>query len=296
MQEIRGTANVMRKLLRPTILLIMAMYRKVSSFPFRFKLTRRLDFVMTILEMTSTKGSPTMPWDFTTLRLQSFARLWLHNDKAMFERIPEPMNELLSQCQGTILDVGPGTGVLLRRFNSEKISCVYGAEPSAKLHPALLSSAKHAGLGDKYHVLLCGGEPQSLIPALVESGALRISKTEGTWEEGIFDRICCLRVLCCVPNPEETMKSLYSLLKPGGKMIICEHAVNPWRTQGSIAARLMQMLYTLVGWSFFMGGCELQRHTYSCLQEAGDWESFNLQYIRPKDVIPFVVGELVKKL
>lgn len=260
---------------------------------------RKLDFAMTILEMISTygtEGESTMLCDLTTLRLQSFARLWLHNDKAMFERIPEPINELLSQCQGTILDVGPGTGVLLRRFNPEKISSVYGAEPSAKLHPALLSSAKHAGLGDKYHALLCGGEPETLIPALVQSGALKVSGTDGSWNEGIFDTICCLRVLCCVPNPEKTMKSLYLLLKPGGKMIVCEHVVNPWRTQGSIAARLMQSLYTLVGWTFFMGGCELQRHTYSCLQEAGDWESFDLQYFRPRDVIPFVVGELIKKL
>jgi hypothetical protein len=85
MQEIREIANVTRKLLRPTILLITAMYRKVSGFPFQFKLTRKLDFLMTILEMTSTEENPTMLWDFTILRLQSFARLWLHNDKAMFD-------------------------------------------------------------------------------------------------------------------------------------------------------------------------------------------------------------------
>jgi SAM-dependent methyltransferase len=251
---------------------------------------------MTILEVIFTERQPTKLLNVTEVRLQSFARLWTHNGKAMSTELPGPVDELLSRCQGVILDIGPGSGELLGRYKTEKISAVYGAEPAAALHPGLVKNAKKAGFGDRYHALLCGGEPESLIPALHKSGVLRVSGTGGTAEGGIFDEICCLRVLCGVPHPKETIKGLYTLLKPGGRMIICEHVVNPWRTEGSIMGRFMQIVYTVFGWPFFMGGCELQRRTPEFLREAGEWDRFELKYVAPKDAVPWVVGELIKKL
>ena len=56
----------------------------------------------------------------------------------------------------------------------------------------------------------------------------------------------------------------------------------------------MQVVYTLLGWPFFMGGCALQRPTEQYLREAGKWEHFNLEYVEPQHVVPFVVGELIK--
>lgn len=251
---------------------------------------------MTIFEIIFVERHPKKLLDLTNVRLQSFARLWSHNGELMSAEMPGPLDELLSRCQGTILDVGPGSGELLRRFKTEKIAAIYGAEPAASLHPGLLQNAKKAGFGDRYHALLCGGEPESLIPALHKSGILRMSGTGGTAEGGVFDEICCLRVLCGVPHPRETIQGLYMLLKPGGRMIICEHVVNPWRTEGSIPARLSQVLFTVLGWPFFLGGCEMQRHTPEFLREAGEWERFDLEYVGPKDPVPFVVGELIKKL
>jgi len=251
---------------------------------------------MTVLEIIFIERQPTKLLNLTDLRLQSFARLWTHNGEAMSTEMPGPIDELLSRCQGVVLDIGPGSGELLRRFKTEKISAIYGAEPAAALHPGLVKNAKKAGFGDRFQALLSGGEPESLIPALHKSGLLRVSGTGGTAEAGIFDEICCLRVLCGVPHPKETIQGLYALLKPGGRMIVCEHVANPWRTEGSVAARFMQVVYTIAGWPFLMGGCELQRHTEEFLREAGEWEKFELQYVEPKFVVPFVVGELVKKL
>jgi SAM-dependent methyltransferase len=124
---------------------------------------------------------------------------------------------------------------------------------------------------------------------------LDVSGKGGLASDGIFDEICCTRVLCGVPHPAQTIKSLYTLLKPGGRMVICEHVANPWRTEGRVAARFMQLVYTLLGWPFFMGGCELQRHTPDYLRDAGEWDKYDLKYYGPKDAIPFLVGELIKK-
>lgn len=202
--------------------------------------------------------------------------------------MPGPIETLLKQCSGTVLDIGPGSGEILPRFDPSKIDIIYGAEPAADLHPGLLANAEKYGFGDKYKALLCGGEPESLLPALNKAGAL----VNGTTE--IFDEICVVRVLCGVPRPEETIKGLYSLLKPGGRMVVCEHVVVPWRTEGTLLARGFQALYSILGWPFFMGGCELQRHTEEYLKNAGEWKKFELKYVDPHVAIPFIVGELIK--
>ncbi|KAH7361217.1 hypothetical protein BKA66DRAFT_425933 [Pyrenochaeta sp. MPI-SDFR-AT-0127] len=265
-------------LLRPLILLFLSAYH----------------FIMTILEVIFIEFRPFALFNLTKLRYKSFARLWNHHGEAMSTEMPGPLFQLLSTCKGVVLDIGPGSGEILPRFNSSLITALYGAEPAEDLHPGLKRRAEESGLGSKFYPLLCGGEPESLIPALHKSGILEVSGKAGLASEGIFDEVCCVRVLCGVPHPQQTIKGLYSLLKPGGRMVVCEHVVSPWRTEGRVTARLMQFVYTLLGWPFFMGGCELQRHTSDFLRDAGEWDKFDLKYYGPKDCIPFVVGELRK--
>jgi SAM-dependent methyltransferase len=250
---------------------------------------------MTILETIFVDRHPKRIFNLTQLRYKAFARLWTYNGEAMSQEMPGPLDALVGKCRGLVLDIGPGSGELLKRFNPEGITAMYGAEPAADLHAGLLKNAEKTGFGEKFHALLCGGEPESLIPALHKSGILSSNGTERTAGDGLFDEICCLRVLCGVPRPRETIKGLYALLKPGGRMVICEHVVNPWRTEGSIIARAMQFVYAILGWSFFLGGCEMQRHTREYLRDAGEWEAFQLQYVEPEHIVPFVVGELIKR-
>lgn len=250
---------------------------------------------MTILEIVFLEWRPFKLFNLTAVRFQSFARLWKNNGEAMSAEMPGPTFELLGRCKGVVLDIGPGSGEMLSRFNPELITALYGAEPAKDLHPGLLKNAAKRGFTSNFHPLLCGAEPESLIPALHKAGIIEVSGKAGSAEDGVFDEICCTRVLCGVPHPQQTIKSLYSLLKPGGRMVVCEHVANPWRTEGTMLARLMQLVYTLLGWPFFMGGCELQRHTPDYLRDAGEWDQFDLKYYGPKDAIPFVVGELIKK-
>lgn len=238
---------------------------------------------------------PLAVFNVTKLRLKSFARLWTKNGKAMSTEMPGPVFSLLESCKGVVLDIGPGSGEILQRFNPERITALYGAEPAEDLHPGLLRSAEETGFGVKYHALLCGGQPESLIPALHKIGIMNESGKDGLASDGLFDEICCVRVLCGVPHLQQTVTNLYTLLKPGGRMVICEHVANPWRTEGRFLARLMQVIYTLLGWPFFMGGCELQRHTQEFLRDAGEWDQFDLKFYQAKDAIPWVVGELIKK-
>lgn len=206
---------------------------------------------------------------------------------------------LLTKASGIVLDIGPGTGTQIPLLGSPAIKAIYGPEPCRTLHPALTMQINSCGLGNKYHVLPCSAEASELLPALQKEGLVTtISPEKETG--GVFDTIICVRVLCSVPNPEKTVRDLYSLLRPGGKMLVTEHVVNPWWTaKGSVVARAMQGVYELLGWRWVMGNCCLSRDTEGTLLRAaerdGGWGVVELERSFGMSAIPYVSGMLVKK-
>ncbi|KAJ5089179.1 S-adenosyl-L-methionine-dependent methyltransferase [Penicillium argentinense] len=206
---------------------------------------------------------------------------------------------LLKAANGIILDIGPGTGTQMPLLRSPSITAIYGPEPCVGLHAQLARRAAAEGLADKYYILPSGAASSELLPALRETGTGVVDEYERTGK-GIFDTIICVRVLCSVPEMEKTVDELYTLLKPGGKVLVTEHVVNPWRTaKGSILARIAQGVYQLLGWSFFIGDCALDRDTESVLRKVADrdggWEVVDLERSFSWTAMPYISGTLVKK-
>ena len=172
---------------------------------------------------------------------------------------------------------------------------VYGAEPGVGMHAELAERAEKAGLGGKYKILACGAEPDSLIPGLAKGGLLDEKKTLG---DGVFDEIVCIRVLCGVPQVQETVDVLYKCLKPGGRLVVCEHVVNNGEGGGNVVGWFLQYLYMALGWSFFMGGCRLRRDTTALLMKAaeadGGWAEVQLERVDEWSTIPHIVGYCAK--
>jgi SAM-dependent methyltransferase len=210
----------------------------------------------------------------------------------MSEQMPEGTIPLIATTQGTVLDVGPGSGTQLHLFDASKITKMYGVEPAADLHAELLRNAEKAGLGGKYEAIAAGAEPDSLIPALAKKNLLQ-SPEKGS--SGIFDTIVCIRVLCGVPNQEETAAGLYRLLKPGGRLLLVEHVVQPHG--GDFIAKFMQRLFMFLGWSFLLGGCCLDRDTEAVLRRVAGpdgWKDIKLKFQGHQAAVPYIVGHLTK--
>lgn len=204
---------------------------------------------------------------------------------------------MLANARGVILDVGPGAGDQLFRFSQpQNIEMIYGAEPGVDLHAALRRNAEKAKLGEKYKVLTCGAEPESLVPALAKE---RLLGKENSFANGIFDEIICIRVLCGVPKLQETIQTLYKCLKPGGRLVVLEHVINDDHKPGSVVSKFFQHLYMALGWPFWAGGCELTRDTTAVLMKAaevdGGWSEVKLEKLDEWSVIPHVVGYCTKK-
>lgn len=257
------------------------------SIPFTQPLTR-LDWLLTILLTAFT--SPFTLLDLTELKSRAFSSLWLANGAALSAEMPGDISEILSTVRGVILDVGPGSGEQLHHFNPKQITMAYGAEPTLGLHPLLMRNAEKVGLDGKYKALGCGAEQDSLIPALAKEGLLKSGKAD----QGVFDEVVCVRVLCGVPRLQETVDGLYKVLKPGGRLVVCEHVVSQ-----AIVPRALQWLYMTIGrWHFLMGGCNMDRDTGKVLRQVAGrdgWKSVSLQRLNDHAAIPYIVGTMVKR-
>ncbi|EXJ71752.1 uncharacterized protein A1O5_05562 [Cladophialophora psammophila CBS 110553] len=239
---------------------------------------------------------------FARYKEKAFATVWAIGGVICAKDTPTPLGPILAQSKGVILDVGPGAGHQLFRFsNPQGIEAIYGAEPGVSMHAALKKRADHAGLGNKYHVLSCEAKLDSLVPALARAGVIKASDNEGRGENAPFDEIVCIRVLCGVHDLDEVIEGLYSILKPGGRMVVCEHVINSGDSTkgGTAVGRSLQKLYMWIGWSSLMGGCELTRDTLSSLHRAaerdGGWDKVDVELCDPYSTIPHIVGTLVKK-
>ncbi|KAL8720096.1 MAG: hypothetical protein Q9181_007962, partial [Wetmoreana brouardii] len=121
-----------------------------------------------------------------------------------------PLPSLVASAHGTILEIGPGSGNQLSRYDRSKVTKIYGVEPTLGLHPALRENIKKNGLSDIY----------TIVPYSVED--IQGLKEYGVDQEA-FDCVLSVQVFCSIPNPKATASALWRLLKPGGEMIVYEH-------------------------------------------------------------------------
>ena len=117
---------------------------------------------------------------------------------------------LVSEASGIILELGPGIGNQLPRYDVDKITKVYGVEPNRALHGSLREKIKACGLMDVYEIVPCGVED---VGELEKYGVVLDS----------IDTVLSIQVLCSVPDVDNTLRRLYALMKPGGQLVMYEH-------------------------------------------------------------------------
>lgn len=190
--------------------------------------------------------------------------LWLGERRGMRER----RRRLLSQSRGRVLEIGAGTGLNLPLY-PETIDELILAEPGVEMARRIDASRRPSAT-----------PPVSVVRAAAEALP---------FEDDSFDTVVSTMVLCTVSDPERAVAEAARVLRPGGRLLFCEHIA-------SDSLRLRRWQERLAKpWELWADGCRCDRDTLETIGERMQIESVEHDRWRGMPVIvgPLAVGSAV---
>jgi ubiquinone/menaquinone biosynthesis C-methylase UbiE len=175
---------------------------------------------------------------------------------------------LLAGATGRVVEIGTGTGLNLPHYGNG-IDELILTEPDEAM--ARRADSKLRGSGRSGDVLRAGAEALPL-------------------EDDSVDTVVSTLVLCTVPDPEAALAEAARVLRPGGRLLFCEHV----RSESEGLARWQDRLYG--PWKAFADGCRCNQRTLEMIEgvltvdrvERETWKGM------PPLVHPLVAGEAEK--
>jgi SAM-dependent methyltransferase len=182
-----------------------------------------------------------------------FARVWTWMASHEPESVKRLRRENLAGLSGRVLEVGAGTGTNFELY-PDTVTEVVAVEPEHRLAVLARQAAATASV------------PVTVSTETVEQFAAAEP----------FDAAVCSLVLCSVEEPDQVVRQLLSILKPGGELRYFEHiASSGWRSR-------LQRLADATIWPKMAGNCHAHRHTEQTIVDAG----FKVSGARREWVVP----------
>lgn len=154
----------------------------------------------------------------------------------------EQRAKLVPQATGEVLEVGFGSGLNLPYYDAEKVTKVWALDPSEELWRMASPAVRRAAF------------EVEMIPARGE---------EIPVEDGRFDTAVITWTMCTLSDPERGLREIARVLKPGGRLLFCEHGAAP-----DAGVRRWQVRLTPL-WRHVSGGCHLDRDVPALVEGAG---------------------------
>ena len=145
-------------------------------------------------------------------------------------------------AEGDVLEIGFGSGLNLPYYDPAKVSRIFGLEPS----PGMRRKAASA-LEASPHKVDWIDLPGEAIPLPDDS----------------VDTVLVTYSLCTIPDARTALQGMRRVLKPGGRMIFCEHG----RAPDSDVLRWQNRLNP--AWRALAGGCNMNRDIPALIESAG---------------------------
>jgi ubiquinone/menaquinone biosynthesis C-methylase UbiE len=174
---------------------------------------------------------------------------------------------LLGSARGRVLEIGAGTGLNLSHY-PDAIDELVLLEPSAPMADRL--EARRAKLGRRAHVV---SAPAEALP----------------FDDSSFDTVVSTLVLCTVHDPEAALAEVRRVLRPGGRLLFCEHV----RSDAPRLARWQDRLADV--WAAVADGCRCNRETLETISSHMRITTVDHLIWRgmPHLVHPVIVGQAV---
>jgi len=154
--------------------------------------------------------------------------------------------KVVPAAEGQVLEIGMGAGPNLAFYDPAKVSHVFGLEPSIGMRR---KAAK------------------ALAASPVEVELIDLPGEEIPLDDDSVDTVVLTYTLCTIPGAVEALKGMRRVLKPGGKLLFCEHGKAPDESVLKWQRRIEPF------WKPIGGGCHLMRDIPDLIRQGG----FNIE-------------------
>jgi len=163
-------------------------------------------------------------------------------DKACaLDVVSEQRALVVPKASGIVLEVGVGSGLNARFYNSQIVKQVIGVDPH--LHP--LAAERFATVGIEFISQPLSAETLPL-------------------KDNSVDSVVMTFTLCSIPNPIQALSEIRRVLKPTGTLYYAEHGLAP---QPKWMGKIQQLITP--AWKPIAGGCHLDRDIEQLIAQAG---------------------------
>lgn len=150
-------------------------------------------------------------------------------------------------AEGEVLEVGIGSALNMHLYDPSKVTRVWGLEPSH-------------GMRERAQ--------KNLAKSTIPVDWLDLPGEKIPLEDNSVDTVLLTFTLCTIPDWAAAMIQMHRVLKPGGKLLFCEHGLSPDESIQHWQNKLNNV------WGKVFGGCNLNRPVIDMIESSGfsvDW-------------------------
>jgi SAM-dependent methyltransferase len=154
----------------------------------------------------------------------------------------EQRAKVVPRASGIVLEVGMGSGLNLPFYDADKVERVFGLEPSEGMRQLAQPNLERSRIEVEWLDL-----PGEQVPL----------------EDDSVDTVLLTYTLCTIPDFRGALAQMRRVLRPGGRLLFCEHGAAP----DASVRRWQDRINPL--WSMVSGGCNLNRPIPQLIGDAG---------------------------
>lgn len=145
-------------------------------------------------------------------------------------------------AEGRVLEIGLGAGQNLPFYDPTKVTHLWGLEPAEEMRARAMKRARDVKFPLEF---------------------LDLKAEEIPLDDKSVDTVLVTYTLCTIPDVNRALQGMRRVLKPGGRLIFCEHGEAP-----DPSVRKWQEWMT-PAWKKIAGGCHVGRPIPQLLREGG---------------------------
>lgn len=150
--------------------------------------------------------------------------------------------KVVPQAEGVVLEVGIGSGLNVAHYERSKVARVIGVDPGVEI----------CALGERRFAE--APVPVEIVHASAEDLPL---------DAASVDTVVLTYTLCSIPDAARAAGEMRRVLRPGGRLLVCEHG----RSRDAKVERWQDRINPL--WGRLAGGCNVNRDAAAILEGAG---------------------------